>query len=113
MVDQVLHALRRQNLVDDAKFARLWRDNRENFKPSSAWAVKRELIAKGVDSSLVDEIVCGIDDEDNAYRSGLRQVKKFKVSDFTTFYRRLLGHLRRRGFSESICRHTINRLWKE
>ena len=99
--------------MDDAKFARLWRDSRDTLKPRSAWEVKRELIAKGVDSSLAGEVVGDVDDEQNAYRAGLQQAQKLDRADFATFHRRLWGYLRRRGFSDSVCRHTINRLWEE
>ena len=113
LVDQVLELLKDESLVDDAKFARLWQESRDSHRPRSAWAVKRELIAKGVDRSLADEAVQEMDDNENAYRAGLKPAQKDKDAEFPTFHRRLSGYLHRRGFSDSVSRRTIKRLWAE
>ncbi len=113
LADQVIDDLKERGLLDDALFARLWRDSRESFKPRSAWAIKRELIAKGVDDGLAAKTVQDIDDEESAYRAALSPARRLRAADFTTFHRRLWGYLRRRGFSDSICRHTLDRLWNE
>ena len=106
-------ALKAQKLVDDPTFARLWTQSRESSKPRSGWAVKRELIAKGVEAGLADEAVRDIDDEESAYRAGLGQARKVGGADLPTFRRRLWGYLQRRGFSQSVSRGTINRLWED
>ena len=113
LVEQVMAALKEQKLVDDPTFARLWTQSRESFKPRSGWAVKRELIAKGVQAALADEAVRDIDDEESAYRAGLGQARKVGGADLPTFRRRLWGYLQRRGFSQSVSRGTINRLWED
>ena len=108
-----MQGLKDQAMVDDAAFARAWTDSRDSLKPRSAWAVKRELTARGVDSSVAAEAVGTIDDEDSAYRAGLSHSRKLTGQDLDTFRRRLWGFLRRRGFSDSISRHAISRLWDE
>ena len=113
VVEKVIKSLKEQGLVDDAKFAMLWKNSRESFKPRSAWAVKRELIAKGVDSGLADETVREIDDEESAYRAALDSIRRVEGVGFASFHRRLRGFLQRRGFSERVCRRTISRLWDE
>ena len=113
LADQVIDDLKERGLVDDAMFARMWRDSRESLKPRSAWAIKRELIAKGVDDALAAKTVEAVDDEESAYRAALSPARRLRGADFTTFHRRLWGYLRRRGFSDSVCRHTLDRLWNE
>jgi regulatory protein len=113
LVENVLQALREESLVDDAAFATLWTDSRDSLKPRSAWAIKRELIAKGVDGVLAEEAVIGLDDEASAYRAGVGLARRLHDADLSTFRRRLWSHLKRRGFADADCRHTINRLWEE
>ena len=113
LVERVLEALRKQDLIDDSKFARQWRESRESLKPRSAWAIKRELMAKGVDTALADQAVWDVDDGESAYRAALGPARKLNGVDLPTFRRRLWGYLKRRGFSDSDSRLTINRLWEE
>ena len=113
LVDQVMELLKDESLVDDARFARLWRESRDSFRPRSAWAVKRELIAKGVDGGLASEAVEEIDDNESAYRAGLKPARKNMEAGYPTFRRRLRGYLHRRGFSDSVSRRTIERLWED
>ena len=113
VVEQVIASLTEQRLVDDPKFARLWKDSRDSHSPRSAWAIKRELISKGVSRDVAEEAVCGADDEDSAYRAGAKPARRLEGADFTAFRRKLWGYLRRRGFSDSVTRHAIARLWDE
>ena len=99
--------------MDDASFAKLWRDNRETLNPRSAAAIKRELILKGVAREIAEEAVQDVDDQDSAYRAGLKLARRLEQADFSTFQHRLSGHLQRRGFSRSVTRESIARLWEE
>ena len=113
LVAEVMEALREQALVDDASFARMWTESRESLKPRSASAVKRELLAKGIDRAVAEEAVRDMDEEEGAYRAGLKPTRRLGGADFPTFHRKLWGYLQRRGFSNSVSRHTIDRLWEE
>ena len=113
VVQQVVADLAEQSLLDDAKFARLWRDNRDSFRPRSAAAIERELIAKGVARDTAQAAVSDMDDHDAAHRAGLKLTRRLDRDDFATFRRRLWGYLQRRGFSGSVTRHAIDRLWDD
>ena len=104
IVNEVITRLREQGVLDDAKFATLWKESREAHRPRSASAIKRELVSKGVDRELAEETVSDIDDEETAYRTGLKMARRLESADRVTFQRRLFGYLRRRGFGESLSR---------
>ena len=70
-------------------------------------------MSKGIDRAVADEAVGGIDDEESAYRAGLAPARRLAQGELPTFRRRLWGYLRRRGYSPSVSRRTINRLWAE
>ena len=112
-IEQVLGLLREEGMVDDVRFADHWRASRESHSPRSAWAIRRELVARGVDSAVAQEAVRDLDDEENAYRAGLKAAGKLTGADLATFRRRLWGYLRRRGFGDAVCRRTIQQLWEE
>ena len=110
---EVVAALRSQGLLDDARFSTQWAESREARNPRSARLIARELLAKGVDGALADEAVREIDDEESAYRACLKYSRIGGRADPVAFQRRLLGYLRRRGFSQSVSRRAIGRLMDE
>ena len=112
-VAAVLTRLKEQGLVDDMAFAQFWKDNRELFSPRSQWLTKLELRRKGVASSIIDQVVDTIDDEDSAYRAALSKAHSLPLSDYQSFHRRLGDYLKRRGFGYGVMNHTIERLWQE
>ena len=113
IVDRVVSTLLEQSLLDDKDFAQQWRSSRERSKPRSAAAIKRELISKGVDRETAESSVQGLDDYDAAYRAGGKTARHLETDDFELFRKKLWGHLYRRGFSPSVARRAIRRLWSE
>ncbi len=112
-VDTVIAQLTGQGLVDDIAFAQFWKDNRESFSPRSQWLTKVELRRKGVADDIIDQVVDGIDDDDNAYRAALRKARNLPLTDYQSFRRRLGEYLKRRGFSYEVINHTVERIWQE
>jgi regulatory protein len=112
-VEQALARLEEQGYVDDATFARFWRESREAHRPRSAGLVRRELAQRGVGREEAEEAVAGLDDDANAYRAGLGRMRSLRGLDYVTFRRRLEGYLTRRGFGTAIVRRAVERLWRE
>ena len=72
-----------------------------------------ELRRKGVSEEIIDRVINNINDEDSAYRAGLKKARSLSGSDYPRFRRRLGDHLKRRGFSYGVINHTVARLWQE
>ena len=113
VVEQVIEELAQQDLLNDSNFARVWTENRDTFKPRSAAAIKQELLSKGVARDVAQSAVEGVDDTDGAYRAAQRRAERLRDDDLPTCRRKLMGFLQRRGFSRSVSRETISRLWSE
>ena len=113
VAESVAQRLKELGLLDDASFAREWTRSRVSHRPRSAAVIRRELLGKGVDRDTAQAAVESLDDEDSAYRAGLRAAASLADTDHITFRRRLQGYLYRRGFSGPIIRRTANRLWEE
>ena len=114
--DAVQHALARleeRNYLNDAAFARSWRESREAHRPRSAALIRREREQRGVARELADAAVAGLDDDDSAYRAGRNRLRALQWVDQVTFRRRLGDYLRRRGFSLGVARRAVERLWHE
>ncbi len=112
-IDAVVIRLGEQALLDDEAFARFWKENRDSFRPRSRWLTGLELRRMGVGNSVIDQVVAGIDDEENAYRAALQKTRHGTPADYQSFRRRLGGYLRRRGFNCEVISHTLERIWQE
>ncbi len=113
IIEATLTALEAQGLLDDAAFARFWRESRESFSPRSRAALRRELRQKGVEADVVAEAVDGINEEEAAYRVGRKKAAKLRPIGCDDFKKKLSGVLKMRGFSHEIIERTVNRLWQE
>lgn len=113
VVLQVLTLLEEQGYLDDAAFARAWRESREAHRPRSATLICRELQQRGVAREVANAAVSGLDEEDSAYQAGRHRLRALQGLDYVTFRRRLGDYLRRRGFPSDVVRRTVERLWQE
>jgi len=113
-ISQVFERLHRSGLVDDSRFARLWTDNRSEFRPRSRRSISRELRLKGISEEVIEKTLGEmLPEEDLAYQAGLKYARKLRDSDRYTFFRKLGGFLARRGFSYDVIKPTAARLWNE
>jgi regulatory protein len=109
----VIKRLREKGLVDDDAFARAWVENRQTFRPRSAWAIKQELRQKGVPDRAIRAALDDFDDDDAAYHAALKAAGKYSNLSWELFKRRLSGYLRRRGFQYSTISPIVKRVWSE
>jgi regulatory protein len=112
-IDKALTRLKEQGLVDDAAFARFWRENRETFSPRSRRLTKMELKRKGLSSEVIEQVISEIDDKDSAYRAASNRARRLSFADYQDFRERLVGYLGRRGFSYDIIKEITERVWRE
>ena len=118
-VQAAIERLCRAKLLDDRAFASYWIHNREQFRPRGSYALRRELGQKGVDGQIIDDLLQEIDETESAYRVGLQLVDRWSRSknaqsmDQATMRRKLIEHLRRRGFGYAIAREVWDRIQAE
>lgn len=99
VVEEVTGRLTRAGLLNDQEFARYWVENRLQFNPRGARALRHELREKGVPASIITDTLMGFDEEVAARKvaqAGARRLAHLEPRDFR---RRLEGYLARRGFS--------------
>lgn len=113
IVAEVTSRLIRAGLLDDVAFARYWVENREAFRPRGLWALRYELRQKGITDDIISEMLEGLDPEGSAYRAALRRAQRLAHLDRRDFQRRIGDFLKRRGFSYSVIRSVVDRLWDE
>jgi len=113
IISKVMKQLKEQRLIDDAAFAQYWKDNRLSFNPRSKRMIKLELRRKGIDTEAINEIADELDDEESAYKIGLKKARYLVSLPHDEFYKYLYNYLGRRGFSYDVIRGIQARLWSE
>jgi len=112
-IETVLTKLREQEYLDDVAFARFWKDDRNAFSPRSQRLIQRELRQKGVNEEIIEQVVTTIDEDESAYRAAINRYRRWTLTDYQQFRRRLGNYLLRRGFSYEVINRTMERLWQE
>lgn len=109
----VLERLTELGLVNDARFAEAWIENRTEFRPRGRRVLKSELRLRGVDEELIEQSLEALDEEALAYQAGLKYVRKLEHQDWQKFRQKMLGFLARRGFSYDVSAPATARIWAE
>ena len=95
-----INNLKRLGYIEDRAFARYWVKVR--FGKKGCFALRQELLGKGIDVVIINEILAEIDPEAE-YNCALNIAKKkIRYSSGGCSYSRLAGFLGRRGFSCEI-----------
>ena len=113
IIEATLERLSSQGYVDDLAFAQAWVADRQNFRPTSAKALRYELRAKGVADAVIDEALAGFDKAQAAYKALRGQARRIAGMDRRTIFTRLGAFLARRGFDYETARIAIEQLINE
>jgi regulatory protein len=112
-VEAAIQSVKERGYLNDAAYARSWRDRREESKPRAARRIRQELASKGVKSESIEKALEGYDDEENALRAARKLLHTLNGADFPTFARRMGNYLQRRGFGTALAWRVVRRLWEE
>ena len=113
MIAEVLERLHRSGLIDDARFARDWAENRSEFRPRSRRALAIEMRQRGVDNDAITQAIDSLDDESLAYQAAVKYCRRLNGLEWQVFRQKLTGFLARRGFSYGVATPVVRRVWDE
>ena len=112
VVESTVVRLKELGYLDDAAFARHWREVRERLSPRGAQTLRRELLGKGLSREIAEEAVLdGMTDEENAWRAAEQRSRRLAAADYSTFRKKITAFLEYRGFPPDVVRRTAQRAW--
>ena len=110
-IEQVIADFKKQDFINDAKFARYFASQRMMLKPMGRQGLQRELKAKGVDFSLaasaVEEAAGETSEVDRARELARGRMGALSGLGKEASQRRLFGFLSRRGFSSDVIYRVV------
>ncbi len=116
VIERAVARLVERGYLDDTEFARFWVENRAQFRPRSAQALRQELRQKGLDRATIETAVAGLDAAASAYEAGRPRALRLAglaSNDPAAFRRKLSDFLLRRGFDYATVREVVERLSRE
>lgn len=97
--DSIISKLLDQRYLNDRDFARLWVEERRRLNPKGAWALRQELLQKGITDDLIDEALTDYDEEEAALTALTPKLRQWKKADDDTLKKKIYAFLSQRGFS--------------
>jgi regulatory protein len=99
-------------LLGDVEFARWWVANRLAHRPRGQAALRHELVERGVERSVADAVLEGLDETAPATRLAIAQADRHRHLDRHEFNQRIGGFLQRRGFEFDAIRRALDCAWE-
>ena len=116
-IDTVVGNLEALRLLDDRAFVRRWVETRRSRRPEGAPKITRDLARRGIDPSLIEEVLAEFGDDLGSGAEALsllrRQRTRYRGLDRETARRRMYGLLARRGFDPDTVQQAVTRAWSE
>lgn len=113
VIDEVITRLEGLNYLDDLAFARFWMQNRNEFNPRGAQAIRYELRQKGIDRTIIDEVLAEFDSLELALRAAQKKMRSLRGKDSQTVRTQLGGFLTRRGFDYQTVRSVLEHVTQQ
>lgn len=102
--------LRSLGLLNDAKFAAWWADNRATFRPRSKLELSMELRSKGVSAQDIAATLSSVDETSLVRVAARKYFKKLISKPSHEQRQKLLAYLGRRGFNFSTSRQIVDEI---
>lgn len=112
-IEFVIQRLSENGLIDDARLAQAWVENRSELRPRSRRFLAYEMHRRGIPQEMVDEALEAVDDEQLAYQAALKQARKLSELEWKDFREKLYRFLASRGFRYEEASAAISRAWSE
>lgn len=109
-IDRAVEELSQSNLLNDLEFANFWIEQRDTFKPRGRFALRSELLQKGVDQSIISDVLANIDEHDAALRAGAKRAEQLSGATEQEFTTKLSQYLERRGFEYDVIAEVAKEL---
>jgi regulatory protein len=112
-IEDEVARLRASGLLDDEKFANAWVEDRKRVSPRGRRMVRYELLGRGIDPEAADRAVEDIDDRETALTLARARARRVPLAGYETFFARVGGFLRRRGFDYEVTASATRQAWEE
>jgi len=95
--------------LNDNDFAGMWVENRTRMNPKGTYALRQELLEKGIGEDLIDENLNGFNEADAAFDAVKKKLGQWRNLEQDELRKKIYGFLSLRGFSYETTREITDR----
>jgi regulatory protein len=109
VIDSAIQDAIERGWLDDKSYSKLWIEHRSSTNPRGDYALKRELMAKGVSKEIIESALSDSDQSEDSLIAKVveRKMLSLQHQDPSVRKAKLIGHLKRRGFSFDAIRNAL------
>lgn len=114
--EKVICLLKDQKLINDSDFASWWVDQRVTFKPKGKKAIRFELLKKGIDKEIIEQVLLTISSQQLTILAKKLVEKKIRLYQHLPVIKqkqKLFSFLFRRGFDFNLSKTVIDEMIKK
>lgn len=116
-IEAVIHSFIEKEYINDENYAKQWVDERKRLRPRGRHLLKQELIQRGVEEDLIEEVLSQhLSDQDEKFLIHQLIQKKWKPHSFPNGYevkKKMVPFLQRKGFSLHIVLSVVQTVEEE
>ena len=113
VVQEVIDSFKRQGLLDDAKFAKLYASSSVSMRPVGRRNLRQDLKMKGISAPVIEDALKDLEDYDEKEAACKLVLGRFeRMTGISTEKKkaRIYGFLKRRGFSDETIYGVFDKL---
>ena len=113
-IDLLVERLKQKGLINDVEFAKAWVESRRKSKQKSIRALKSELLQKGIDREIIEEVLGEPFDSSQSEEELVKQalekkLKSWKNLEPQEFRKKATGFLLRKGFEYEVIKRALDK----
>lgn len=109
-IKKTVERLKKNSFIDDVAFAEMWIENRIRLNPKGAYALKQELLEKGLDRTLIEEKLNRFDESPVAFDAVRKKMGLWCNLPHDDLKKKIYRFLSQRGFSYETTYETSARI---
>lgn len=113
IIADAVKELKKDGLLNDARYARQWVEERQMLRPRSRRVLEMELRRKGISDTLIQRTVEDVDDYASAYEIASNRLYKYNGLSEFDFRRKLGAYLSGKGYTYDVISEVGEKLWKQ
>ena len=113
IIADAVKELKKDGLLNDARYARQWVEERQMLRPRSRRVLEMELRRKGISDTLIQRTVEDVDDYASAYEIASNRLYKYNGLSEFDFRRKLRAYLSGKGYTYDVISEVGEKLWKQ
>jgi regulatory protein len=114
LIDKSIKKLKKLKFLNDRDFVTWWLEQRSTFRPRGKRALKMELIRKGIDREIIDEVLNkAVDELVLAKKAAQKKLKTYQRLEANEFRKKMTGYLARQGFAWDSIKEALEEIDKK